>query len=136
MRCAAACSSVKTTVVRSRLCWRIACGVFWIPIIGEPITLRMVAEQLRVSEYYLAHVFKQEFGVPPMQYVMKRRIGEAQGILMHTETPIAEIADTLDSAVSVILMRCSKIYRHTARKIPSVVPAEHDPYGGKQESVK
>ena len=61
----------------------------------EPITLRMVAEQLRVSEYYLAHVFKQEFGVPPMQYVMKRRIGEAQGILMHTETPIAEIADTL-----------------------------------------
>ena len=51
--------------------------------------------QLRVSEYYLAHVFKQEFGVPPMQYVMKRRIGEAQGILMHTETPIAEIADTL-----------------------------------------
>lgn len=33
--CAAACSSVKTTVVRSRLCWRIACGVFWIPIIGS-----------------------------------------------------------------------------------------------------
>ena len=25
----------------------------------EPITLRMVAERLRVSEYYLAHVFKQ-----------------------------------------------------------------------------
>ena len=61
----------------------------------EPITLRMVAERLRVSEYYLAHVFKQEFGVPPMQYVMKRRIGEAQGMLMHTQTPIAEIADTL-----------------------------------------
>ena len=61
----------------------------------EPITLRMVAERLRVSEYYLAHVFKQEFGVPPMQYVMKRRIGEAQRMLMHTQTPIAEIADTL-----------------------------------------
>ena len=61
----------------------------------EPITLRMVAERLRVSEYYLAHVFKQEFGVPPMQYVMKRRIGEAQGFLMNTGIPIAEIADTL-----------------------------------------
>lgn len=61
----------------------------------EPITLRMVAERLRVSEYYLAHVFKQEFGVPPMQYVMKRRIGEAQGFLMNTNIPIAEIADTL-----------------------------------------
>lgn len=53
----------------------------------EPITLRMVAERLRVSEYYLAHVFKQEFGVPPMQYVMKRRIGEAQGFLMNTNIP-------------------------------------------------
>ena len=61
----------------------------------ESITLRMVAERLRVSEYYLAHVFKQEFGVPPMQYVMKRRIGEAQGFLMNTGIPIAEIADTL-----------------------------------------
>lgn len=61
----------------------------------ETITLRMAAERLHVSEYYLAHVFKQEFGVPPMQYVMKRRIGEAQGMLMNTMIPIAEIADTL-----------------------------------------
>ena len=77
-----------------------------------------------MSEYYLAHVFKQEFGVPPMQYVMKRRIGEAQGILMHTETPIAEIADTLGF---------SSICHFNAM---SVVPAEHNPYEGKQESVK
>ncbi len=61
----------------------------------EAITLRMAADKLHVSEYYLAHVFKQEFGVPPMQYVMKRRIGEAQGMLMNTTIPIAEIADTL-----------------------------------------
>ena len=33
--------------------------------------------------------------MPPMQYVMKRRIGEAQGFLMNTSIPIAEIADTL-----------------------------------------
>ena len=89
-------AAVKTTVVvKSRLCWRIACGAFWIPIIGSRSLCVWWPSELRVSEYYLAHVFKQEFGVPPMQYVMKRRIGEAQGILMHTETPIAEIADTL-----------------------------------------
>ena len=52
----------------------------------EPITLRMVAERLRVSEYYLAHVFKQEFGVPPMQYVMKRRIHSASAVSV-TSTP-------------------------------------------------
>lgn len=62
---------------------------------SEPLTLRIVADRLRVSEYYLAHVFKQEFGVPPMQYVMKRRIGEAQELLMNTSLPIAEVADRL-----------------------------------------
>lgn len=62
---------------------------------SEQMTLRQVAERLHVSEYYLAHVFKQEFGVPPMQYVMKRRIGEAQELLMNTNLSIAEVADRL-----------------------------------------
>lgn len=62
---------------------------------SEQITLRAAAERLHISEYYLAHVFKQEFGIPPMQYVMKRRIGEAQELLMNTELPVAEVADRL-----------------------------------------
>ena len=62
---------------------------------SEGLTLGAVAERLNISEYYLAHVFKQEFGIPPMQYVMKRRIGEAQELLMNTEMPIAEVADQL-----------------------------------------
>lgn len=61
----------------------------------EPLTLRTVAEAMHASEYYLAHVFKEEIGMPPMQYVMKRRIGEAQSLLMDTMMPIAEIADLL-----------------------------------------
>ena len=62
---------------------------------SEGLTLASVSEQLNISEYYLAHVFKQEFGIPPMQYVMKRRIGEAQELLMNTELPVAEVADRL-----------------------------------------
>ena len=62
---------------------------------SEGLTLASVSEQLNISEYYLAHVFKQEFGIPPMQYVMKRRIGEAQQLLMNTELPVAEVADRL-----------------------------------------
>lgn len=61
----------------------------------EPLTLPSIASALHISEYYLAHVFKDEFGVPPMQYVMKRRIGEAQGLLMDTSIPIGDIADHL-----------------------------------------
>ena len=62
---------------------------------SQPITLRSAAEHLHISEYYLAHVFRHEFGLPPMQYVMKRRIGEAQELLMHTDIQVAEIADRL-----------------------------------------
>ena len=62
---------------------------------SEALTLNAVAKRLHVSEYYLAHVFKNEFGIPPMQYVMKRRIGEAQGLLMHGDVAIADIADQL-----------------------------------------
>lgn len=62
---------------------------------SQKITLRDAAEQLRMSEYYLAHVFRQEFHIPPMQYVMKRRMGEAQELLMNTGLQIAEIADRL-----------------------------------------
>lgn len=61
----------------------------------EPLTLPSIASALHINEYYLAHVFKDEFGVPPMQYVMKRRIGEAQGLLMDTSIPIGDIADHL-----------------------------------------
>lgn len=61
----------------------------------EPLTLSSVGKALHINEYYLSHTFKNEFGVPPMQYVMKRRIGEAQGLLMDTTVPIGDIAEHL-----------------------------------------
>lgn len=61
----------------------------------ESLTLSAIGKTLNISEYYLSHIFKDEFGVPPMQYVMKRRIGEAQNLLMDTDMPIGDIADYL-----------------------------------------
>jgi len=59
----------------------------------EQVSLRTLSENLHISEYYLAHVFKQEVGKPPMKYVMQRRIGEAQSLLMDTLLPISEISE-------------------------------------------
>lgn len=61
----------------------------------EALTLSDIAKALHVSEYYLAHAFKDEFNQPPIQYLMKRRIGEAQGLLMDTSIPIGDIAEHL-----------------------------------------
>ncbi len=61
----------------------------------EALTLEQISRDLHINAYYLFHTFKNEFGVPPIQYAMKRRIGEAQGLLMDTNIPIGDIADSL-----------------------------------------
>lgn len=61
----------------------------------EALTLEQISRDLHINAYYLSHTFKNEFGVPPIQYAMKRRIGEAQGLLMDTDIPIGDIADSL-----------------------------------------
>lgn len=68
----------------------------------ESLTLSAIAHELNVNEYYLSHIFKNEFGIPPMQYVMRRRIGEAQSLLMDTSIPIGESQICSASARSAI----------------------------------
>ncbi len=61
----------------------------------EPLSLERVADTLHISVSYLSHVFKKEYGEAPMQYLYKRRIGEAQTLLIDTQLPIGEISDRL-----------------------------------------
>ena len=61
----------------------------------EPLTLQEIADALHVSTYYMAHVFKDMSGYSPMSYLQKRRIGEAQTQLIHTDRSISEIAFSL-----------------------------------------
>ena len=59
----------------------------------EPITLQSMGEALRISPYYLSHVFKQMSGYSPVQYLLRRRIGEAQTLLITTKLSVARIAE-------------------------------------------
>lgn len=58
----------------------------------EDLSLQKIGEALHVSPYYASHVFKNMSGYSPMQYLLRRRIGEAQTLLITTDLPIAEIA--------------------------------------------
>ncbi len=60
---------------------------------NEPLTLQVMGDALHASPYYLAHTFKEVSGYSPMQYLTRRRIGEAQNLLLETELPIARIAE-------------------------------------------
>ena len=59
----------------------------------EPITLQSMGEALHFSPYYLSHIFKEMSGYSPMQYLLRRRIGEAQTLLISTDLPVSKIAE-------------------------------------------
>ena len=59
---------------------------------NEDLTLKTIGDALHINPYYVAHVFKDNIGFSPIQYILHRRIGEAQSLLIHTEYSITTIA--------------------------------------------
>ncbi|MDU8924410.1 AraC family transcriptional regulator [Pasteurellaceae bacterium LIM206] len=58
----------------------------------EPLTLSKIATRFKVSTSYLSHLFKKETKFSPIQYLNRRRIGEAQSLLMTTNQTITQIS--------------------------------------------
>lgn len=58
----------------------------------EDLSLSELSEQFHVSTSHMIHVFKAQFGLTPIQYVIRRRIGEAQHLLRTTEDSAGDIA--------------------------------------------
>ena len=58
----------------------------------EDLTLNDLAIRFHISPYYLAHLFKQQTEFSPIQYMIRRRIGEAQSLLINTHYSIGQIA--------------------------------------------
>ncbi len=56
------------------------------------LTLAGIAEVFHINQYYLAHLFKEYTGYSPLQYLIRRRIGEAQSMLIDTDLSVRTIA--------------------------------------------
>lgn len=59
----------------------------------EDITLDKLAEAGHINKYYLGHIFKQDIGVSPIEYLNRVRIREAKKLLETTNYSIADISD-------------------------------------------
>ena len=59
---------------------------------NESCSLDDMAEDLNMSTSYLAHTFKNTTGYSPGQYMIWRRIGEAQTLLITTRYPITQVS--------------------------------------------
>lgn len=58
----------------------------------EALSLQSISRAMNISPYYLAHIFKRTIGYSPMQYITRRRIGEAQTLLINTCYSVTQIA--------------------------------------------
>lgn len=59
---------------------------------AEQIKLEDIAKAVYTNVYTLSKVFKAEIGISPMKYVILRRMGEAQNLLINTNMTITRIA--------------------------------------------
>ena len=59
---------------------------------AENITLEDVSGLVNANEYHMAHVFKKITGYPIQQYILRRRIGRAQCLLVYTDRNLTDIA--------------------------------------------
>lgn len=76
----------------------------------ENITLEKLSSIMHISVSHISHLFKRETGLSPMQYVIHRRIGEAQSLLAETTIPIKQIEEQLGFGSSCHLTAMFKKY--------------------------
>ncbi len=58
----------------------------------EDLNIQIVADHFAISPTYTSRVFKKATGMSLIQYLIQRRIGEAQTLLLITDLPVTEIA--------------------------------------------
>lgn len=59
---------------------------------NEDIALEDIANAFHLSLYHLVRSFKEHTGYSPKQYILRRRLGEAQTLLISTSLPVMEIS--------------------------------------------
>lgn len=58
----------------------------------QKLSVQELADLAGYSYHRFRHLFKEAFGMSPIQYVIDRRLERARSLLAHTDLPLAEIA--------------------------------------------
>ena len=61
----------------------------------ENLSLEILAEITHVSKYHMVHVFTEEYGISPINYLIYKRIEEGKKLLQTTDYSLALIGRTL-----------------------------------------
>lgn len=61
----------------------------------ENLTLEMLADLTHISKYHMVHIFTQEYGISPINYMIEKRIEEGKHLLSTTDYSLSLIGRTL-----------------------------------------
>jgi len=84
----------------------------------ETLTLETLAEAAHQNKYYVAHTFRESFGVSPIRYLTERRVEESKNLLRMTNYPIGEISSL--SGFSSI-----SVFSQTFKRVTCMSPREY-----------
>ena len=86
--------------------------------IAEEIDVKELADVASVTKTYFIRLFKQEFGLSPIQYINKKKVERAQLLLFTTDSSVKEVAYKLGFSDHSYFIRLF-------RKVASITPQEY-----------
>ena len=84
----------------------------------EPLTLDLLAAETNVNKYYLAHAYKQTYGISPISYMIARRIREGKRLLVETDLSLSQISGILGFS-------SASYFSQSFRKAEGISPLEY-----------
>ena len=84
----------------------------------ERLSLDDLAEAVMVNKYYLAHTFKEEYGVSPINYMISCRIKAGKRLLSETDLSLSQISGILGFS-------SASYFSQSFRKAEGISPAEY-----------
>lgn len=84
----------------------------------ENLSLGQLAQLAHLNKYYLAHAFRREFGVSPINYLISRRIEESRFLLRETDHTLSLIAQILGFSSLSYFSQCF-------RRVEGISPMEY-----------
>ena len=84
----------------------------------EQLTLDLLAAEANVNKYYLAHAYKQTYGVSPINYMIDCRIREGKRLLADTDLSLSQIS-------SILGFSSASYFSQSFRKAEGTSPAEY-----------
>lgn len=84
----------------------------------EPLTLDLLAEEASINKYYLAHAYKQAYGISPISYMIACRIREGKRLLADTDLSLSQIS-------SILGFSSASYFSQSFRKSEGISPLEY-----------